>query len=415
MIMTRPTSTPHYKCLGNCWFEGILNVTRSESRQQDWQWYATVADLPYDARTLMLEQAVPYIQPAFLSAMENHHPHMKHGYMVLSENDRPVAIANLQLLEFKYDKAAKVWKQGDCVIDGLNLRWTGKSKLHVLVCGNTFLAGDHGLVIHPNADKPRVLSSVARLMRRPGKRLPAEFRKAEVIILKDFELTSDEQSIVERQKFLGIQTDPNMRLNFQPDWQSMDDYFGAMKSKFRSKAKTAYKKSDPLAWRDLSSDEIAQHLPEIKKLYQNVVDKAEFNLGCMRLESYPELKATHADDFLVRTFWLEDRFVGFMSGMKNNDTFDAHFVGMDYEFNREFAVYQRMLYTFVEIAFESGLRAVNFGRTASEIKSSLGAEPYQQICFTKLRNPFLNFVARPFIYRMKPKEPDLRKPFKTAA
>ena len=54
---------------------------------------------------------------------------------------------------------------------------------------------------------------------------------------------------------------------------------------------------------------------------------------------------------------------------------DAHFVGINYEYNREYAVYQRMLYDYIQIAIENRLQQINFGRTASEIKSSVGAEP----------------------------------------
>ena len=50
--------------------------------------------------------------------------------------------------------------------------------------------------------------------------------------------------------------------------------------------------------------------------------------------------------------------VGFISGVINKNSLDAHFVGIDYQLNREYAIYQRMLYDYVEIAISKGLKTL---------------------------------------------------------
>ena len=61
--------------------------------------------------------------------------------------------------------------------------------------------------------------------------------------------------------------------------------------------------------------------------------------------------------------------------MQNETHFDAHFIGIDYSKNKEFAIYPRILNDYVRLGIETKSNQINLGRTASEIKSTLGAKP----------------------------------------
>jgi hypothetical protein len=53
----------------------------------------------------------------------------------------------------------------------------------------------------------------------------------------------------------------------------------------------------------------------------------------------------------------------------------AGFVGLDYDYNRDCALYQNILYRILDDAIKEGASSVDLARTAMEIKSTMGAEP----------------------------------------
>jgi hypothetical protein len=109
---------------------------------------------------------------------------------------------------------------------------------------------------------------------------------------------------------------------------------------------------------------------------------------------------------------LDDEIVGFISGIVNNGSLDAHFVGIDYQLNKSHAIYQRMLYTYVEIAIEKKLKTVNFGRTASEIKSSVGAVPQDLTMYLRHKKTIKNRILKLFLQRVQPTAFQQKFPFK---
>ena len=125
------------------------------------------------------------------------------------------------------------------------------------------------------------------------------------------------------------------------------------------------------------------------------------------------LKNEFGDKYILKTYWSDDKIVGFISGIININSLDAHFVGIDYELNRELAIYQRMLYDYVEIAIDKKLKDINFGRTASEIKSSIGAIPQDLTCYIRHKKSITNKFIKPFLNYIEPKPFKQKKPFKT--
>ena len=92
--------------------------------------------------------------------------------------------------------------------------------------------------------------------------------------------------------------------------------------------------------------------------------------------------------------------------------FYAHFVGIDYALNKERAIYQRMLYDYVAMAIEKNLSAINFGRTASEIKSSIGATPQDLTCYVRHKKSITNRFLKPFLKDIAPTPFRQKMPFK---
>ena len=98
--------------------------------------------------------------------------------------------------------------------------------------------------------------------------------------------------------------------------------------------------------------------------------------------------------------------------MFNQNSLDAHFVGIDYQFNKTYAIYQRMLYDYISLAIEHKMKTINFGRTASEIKSSVGAVPQDLTIYLRHKNSIPNRILSVFLKKIQPTEFHQKKPFK---
>ncbi|MDE0600124.1 MAG: hypothetical protein OSB51_13250, partial [Dokdonia donghaensis] len=91
---------------------------------------------------------------------------------------------------------------------------------------------------------------------------------------------------------------------------------------------------------------------------------------------------------------------------------DAHFIGLNYEFNKTDAVYQRMLNDYIRQGLSLGVKEINLGRTASEIKSTLGAVPEQLRCYIKHRRTATNMLFKPLVRQIEMTEYKQHTPFK---
>ena len=124
------------------------------------------------------------------------------------------------------------------------------------------------------------------------------------------------------------------------------------------------------------------------------------------------MKENLGDSYILKGYWLEGKLVGFLSGIISRNTLDAHFVGIDYDLNRELAIYQRMLYDYIEMAITQRVKWLNFGRTASEIKSSVGAVPQEMTIYLRHRKHLPNKILSLFLNKIKPTEFNQKFPFK---
>jgi hypothetical protein len=100
-----------------------------------------------------------------------------------------------------------------------------------------------------------------------------------------------------------------------------------------------------------------------------------------------------------------------MTAVICGDRCEAHIVGLDYEFNRDYGIYQRMLYDYVEIAIERRCSYLVFGRTAAEIKSSVGAFPVDLTVLMRHRKRISNTLLSLILTYVKPSVFPQRQPY----
>ena len=357
-----------------------------------------------------------YFSSNYLEALEKHNSHLSFYYIVLkNENEKAIALANVQIINFQLEGIEKdtssIFKKITSI--GRRLTIIPKEKpLKIINCGNTFVSGEHGIFIKKGENKRLILRKISKGILHHTENSNQK-NPIDIFMMKDFRTES--LPITKELISMGyyaFNIEPNLILKINPKWRNFEDYLTALKTKFRVKAKKAMKLSNDLVTKEISVLNFDEHLLKMTELYKKVVTKAAFNLGEFNLQTYKSLKAKLGHSYILKSYWIDDKMVGFMSGMINKNHLDAHFVGIDYELNKQYAIYQRMLYDYIKTAIDHKIEVLNFGRTASEIKSSVGAEPQDLTVYIRHKKSIRNKFLKLFLLKIQPSEFNQKFPFK---
>ncbi|SHM87302.1 peptidogalycan biosysnthesis protein [Polaribacter sp. KT 15] len=354
-----------------------------------------------------------YFNPKFLKSLEINHPKITFSYIILVDNlKNPIAFASLKIVDFHLKSIKDNFDFLKNIGRKLHL-FPETKPLKLLICGNTFVSGEHGVFIKNNQDKKAVVKELAASIYHfvnSDKKLK---KQIDAFLIKDFvDASINITNKLKLYNYHPFSVEPNMVLKLDTNWLNFDDYLASLKTKFRVKAKKAFKQSKELVIEDVTLASIENILPKIKSLYTKVATNASFNLVDFNLETYISLKEKLGENYILKTYCLNGEVVGFISGVINKNALDAHFVGIDYQLNRAYAIYQRMLYNYIEIAIKHNLNTINYGRTASEIKSSVGATPQNLTMYLRHKKTIKNKILKLFLQRVQPTPFQQKFPFK---
>lgn len=350
-----------------------------------------------------------YFSPGFLKSFEVSNPTIDFKYIIVEESNKAVALALIQTIGLGVDVILKNIKLAGWLKKFFHRLFCNNS-IKIMTCGNIFLSGEHGLYLKKGTDKIKALDAIANEINVIAKNT----KPLHAIVLKDFlqdslQLTNH----FENYGFTPMRVEPNLILKLDNDWESFTDYKKGLKSKYRVKVNKADTTSSSLKARLFNEEDFATYKDELQKLYENTIANADFNAQVLNLDTYIHLRQIFHDDFIVKAYFLEDKLVGFLSALANNNHLDAHFIGLNYDLNRQHAIYPRILNDYVRIGIEKRVSHINFGRTASEIKTTIGAVPVNLTCYIKHKRPFMNRIIKFIIKRVKLKEFKQHHPFKT--
>ena len=212
---------------------------------------------------------------------------------------------------------------------------------------------------------------------------------------------------------VSVKGEPFMVLDLETDWRTFDDYLGAFSSKYRVRAKKALKETQGLKVAKISDSPANQWIAQCGNLLKQSLSTKTIAIG----KNLPQLllcyKQSLKDKFEVWGYYDGDQLIGFISCIRDNNKIFAMHLGIDKKDNAYPKLYSRMLLDMVKWAIENQVKRVNFGRTGSEIKSTLGAKPVQNSFVVFTRSNVLLFLFRIYAkYFQKKYSYTLRKPFK---
>ena len=350
-----------------------------------------------------------YFSKSFLKAFELSNPQIEFKYISISDSKKnTIALALVQVINLSVEGTLKNIKVASLVRKLLGLFFCNEH-IKILFCGNIFLSGEHGIRCSDGVSKDEIMTQIGTALDA----VAANTKPLHAIFIKDFK----KESLKNTRQFLSfgyseINVEPNLIVLLDPKWKTFEDYKNNLKSKYRIKANKADATSSDLKTRLFTEHDFETYKEELQALYQNTIDNASFNAQVLNLNTYIHLRASFKDDFIVKAYFLEDKLVGFLTALVNKDALDAHFIGLDYQLNKSHAIYPRILNDYVRLGIEKQVSSIDLGRTASEIKTTIGAKPIELSCYIKHKNPFFNSLIKPFFRRIKIKEFKQHSPFK---
>ncbi len=348
----------------------------------------------------------------YLKALENTISEaIKSKYILFYDKEVPVALAIAQLI--KFNPAALEIQEFPCKInDTIKNTLLKNLEVKALVCGNIFSCGEHGFIYDAKRlDAKQAFENLSNALLQIRK--SENSNKPSFILLKEFWPESFETSdYIKEYDFKEFKIDVNMVLPIHASWDTFEDYLASMRTKFRTRAKKVFQKSEKIIVQDFTPEDIKTYQEEINKLYLSVIEKADFKIGKLNASTFRHLKQKLGELFIFKGYFIDKKLVGFTSSFMLSDAVEANHIGIDYSFNKKHAIYQKMLYDYVDLAITKKVKALRLGRTAEIIKSSVGAKPVEMKLYVRHGNSISNTLLKPLVELISPSEYEVRNPFK---
>lgn len=206
---------------------------------------------------------------------------------------------------------------------------------------------------------------------------------------------------------------PNFIMDIPSDWEHYEDYLLSLKAKYRIRANRARKKAEPVTTKVLDLEGIIHYQPQLYALYQNIANQIGFNMVNLNPRYFARVKEALGDQYEVVIFVKEGRVIGFYSYFLLDNEMVAHYVGFDPEYSTSHQLYLNMLLDLIDISIRKRKKSINLGRTAHEIKSSVGAIAVDMYCYIRHKNKMYQTMVPKLLDYLSPKEVwEPRHPFK---
>lgn len=344
---------------------------------------------------------------------------LRFRYVIIYHHKKPVGVVYFQINDFSaslfgeliahqinelQSKRASVFKKYIAHNDNETI-------MRLVTCGNNFISGEHGFYLEINSKKTKfklvegVIDAVAREEKLRG--------KISAILVKDFyEEGFGDKDCWYCRKFIHFNVEPNMIIDLPQGVTSLTDYISRFSKKYRNRAKGILKASASLTRKRLTPEEVIKYNDNLYSLYLNVFKQAKFKLAHLSKTYFADVVKAEKDLIYVDAWFNGDTMVSFASGFYLPTEIEAHYVGFDYEINKDYELYQTILYSYIEEAIATQKTSINLGRTASEIKTTVGAKAHELICYIKPQNTVSKLILKPFMQFLQPTEWIPRNPFK---
>lgn len=383
--------------------------------------YKSVNEIPIPAWNRLVYGKGVFLSFAYLKALEESQlPGLFFRYVVIKKEKAPVAAFVFQCVDLgnnelggilNLDNYGGVNSSIASVVNKMLFKRSKGNGPCLMVCGSLLSSGEYGIAASDEKNYSYAISNYD-YVRSAVKRSIVGY-KVVAEMVKDF---YDSNHEVAQTALRGIgfplRTDPEMIVNIESEWKNFEDYLQALGSKYRVRANAVLKSAEELKERNLSLNDVDRFAERMELLFAQVRDKAPVLLVRPDIAYLRSLKAAFGERFCITGFFENGDLVAFRTCLFDGTHAEAHFIGIEYSLNKKYNLYQNILYGLIRDSISGNARKLFLGRTALEIKSTVGAVPYRLSCYLRFSGRILNSVVKNTVGALGPKEWIPRSPFK---
>ena len=346
-----------------------------------------------------------FLSPSFLSVFfNNHKKNIQHLFLEFKDKSskgfiyaQKIKIGGKQISSYQFKNNIK--KQTNSLL--LNL-----FNFNIIGFGNNFLTNEASISIEGEVSNPKDL--IHQLVQFTNK-----YHRVSNFIFpdhffKEFKIDHPEKIYP---KLIVLQVDEEMNLEIRSNWNSFDDYINSLKKKYKKKLKQSFLMSSDLHFKKFGEKEIRFHENKMQILFDSVRSSSSFYSTPFNVKSYIDFIKIKDLNCIVYGCFIKDELVGFCSEWIIKKKLYSYFIGLDYNLNKKYRIYERILYKAIEDGINEKVENIILGRTAAEFKSNFGAVPKNSLIYIYVKNPLLRLIVRPIFSLIKPKKWIQRNPF----
>lgn len=361
------------------------------------QWNLIVDEIPF------------YQSHEFLSIIESVQPNIDFRYVLIEQENKIVAAVYAQILDFSYKNLVNYNSSSSSYFKKKIKNYIAKKSTRLLNLGNVFFTGDTGII---SKETDNIISLLPTVLNQITQTIEDRQPKAFLIANIDMQLENSSKCF-SANNYHPFITEPDLFLNILPQWNSFEDYMNSLSSKYKVRTRKILKVSEVISAKQLTLDELQFYKNDLEKLYSNVINHVAFNMATIKIDFFEQVKHLYEEKCTVIAYFLHEKIVSFVCLLHVNDVnLHVHYIGMDYEVNKPYKLYNRMLLDTVDLGIKKRMQQIHFGRTATEIKTTIGATPKPLKAYLKMSNFFLNKLLPYFLKRIQAPIFITRQPFK---
>lgn len=373
--------------------------------------YTSIVELPESWNAIAVNNI--FLSKNYLEVLEKTAPtNIKCYFIGFFNQDELVGIALLQFINL--NQLTSFGARDRSIKTTIRNAFFKKLSSRILIIGNTMLSGQNGFLFSDAISKPDSFIALQNAAQKLKLILKSEGLQEHIITYKDI-LQKDLTEIDKKtfQNHFQFSAQPNMIFKIPTHWQTEQDYINALSKKYRDQYKRARKKAKGIEKKKMELEDILRYKETIYDLYLYVAKNAYFNTFFLHKDHFSQLKKSLQENFLFYGYFIDDTLIGFNTLIKNGSCMDTYFLGYDEKIQQSYMLYLNMLYDMIAYSINQGFDEIVFGRTALEIKSSVGAVPFEMQNFAIHNNSIANLAFATVYSYLEPKAVwTKRNPFK---
>jgi len=400
-----------YRCSASAEYETIKDFSftffDSIEKLGELQWNKHIPE----ANVLMQHENLKMIEAI-------HSPEMQFRYVLIKKEDVTIGALYFQVVVFHANQLINYfpyYAEGNRVMDSakkITEKILNAINVKLLVSGNVFMTGENGYYFSGDIDK----ATRAKILRKAVRQICQSDSSIKATLVSDlYEPKTEFDTDFRKHGYHEITVESDMSIKLREDWRTFDDYMNALSSKYRVRARKVFAQCSlaGVEMKNLSAEEVALYSDKLYELYKRVMGNADFKLAELNKAFFYEQKQKLPDNYRIHAYFVRGEMIGFISAFQFGKRMEVHYTGMNHDMCKPIHLYQHMMYDMIKTGIENHAAQLHFGRTAPEIKSTIGAVPAPMYGYVKHFNPVFNFLfVRTYTANLKPKQYVFRNPFK---